>query len=513
MSKKVSTRFIVSLIANVLRSGLSFLTALLLARWLGPVDYGRMMFLLVSFLALRQLLDMASSSAFFTFLSQRPRSRRFVSFYWRWLGIQFLATILVIWLLLPSEWVAGIWKGEGRTLVLLAFVAAFMQNVVWNNASQMAEAQRETVKVQRLNTLVVILHLGVVVGLWLIGKLAVPILFAAIALEWVLAGLYASRLYRGHAELEESGKETNDSASSVLGKYWHYCLPFIPYSVMAFAHDFGSRWMLQNWGGSTQQAYFAIAAQFAAMALIATTSILRIFWKEIAEAHHRKDYARMEQLYHRVSRGLYFFGAIIAGGLLPWAGEIIQLTLGAAYIGGTFTMMLMFLYPIHQSMGQIGSTMLYSTSHTRIQVVLGSVFMGLSLAVAYFMMAPKSAFVPGLGLASRGLAYQMVIMQIMQVNVMAWFIARIFKWKYDWGYQIVGLALAVAAGWLTKIVVTGLITAPLIVSMVIAAPLYLTVIAIMFYAVPWVGGLTRGELRITLQPVLRRIPAFRTGQG
>lgn len=495
MSYAIGRRFASSLVANILRSGTSFLTGLLLARWMGPEDYGRMAFLLASFMAFRQLLDMASSSAFFTFLSQRPRSRRFVTFFWRWVGLQFLISLLVVGLLLPDNWIGGIWKGEERGLVLLAFVAAFMQGMVWPIASQMAEAQRETIRVQRISTLVVLIYFGVVLSLWWAGRLAIPLLFAALTFEWGLAGWLSARLYRGQAELTESGVDRTDTVATVWTEFWRYCLPLVPYAWLGFAHDFADRWMLQHWGGAAEQAYYAVAYQFAAVVLLATASILQIFWKEIAEAHHRHDDARIEWLYLKASRSLYFAGAVVAGGVLPWAREILQLTLGAAYAGGAVPLMLMFLYPVHQSMGQIGGTMLYATGHTRIQMALGLAIMVSSLVVAYFMLAPADASVPGLALAAEGLAFKMVIMQLMSVNIMAWFISRAFGWKYDWRYQIVGLALAVGAGWFVKALVTGFAGAPVLVMMAATVPIYLALVAGALYLMPWVAGTEREELR------------------
>lgn len=476
---------------------------MLLARWMGPIDYGRMAFLLASFLAFRQLLDMASSAAFFTFLSQRTRSKHFVTLYWRWIGLQFLVSLLAIGFLLPEGWIENIWKGEGRGLVLLAFVASFMQNTVWSIASQMADAQRETVRAQRLNTLVVMLHLGVVLALWRAGQLAIPVLFIALALEWALAGWFTRRMCQDHTKLVESEAEGTDTVASVWREFWYYCLPFVPYAWLSFAHDFADRWMLQHWGGAAEQAYYSVAYQFAAVALLATTSILRIFWKEIAEAHHHKDYAQVEQLYFKVSRGLYFLGAVVAGGMLPWAGEIIQLTLGKAYSGGVLTLMLMFLYPVHQSMGQIGGTMLYATGHTRIQVLLGLAFMVTSLTGAYFVMAPSDAIIPGLALASQGLACKMVIMQLVQVNIMAWVIARIFKWKYECGYQIVSLAMALAVGWLAKALVTGWVEAPLLSVMASAVPCYIVPMAALLYLMPGLAGINRNDILQAMSVVKR----------
>ena len=492
----VKTRFIASFRANIYRSAIRFATGMILARWLGPDDYGRMAFLLASFMAFRQIFDMATSSAFFTFLSQRPRSKRFVIYFWRWIGLQFLVSFLLVAFFLPEAILHTIWEGEYRSLIVLALIATFMQQYVWSTASQMAEAQRETIRVQRLNTLVVSIHLVVVVALWVGGKLLLPLIFIALIAEWSIAGWFAARMYRGVGkELLEQHANTSDTAVSVFKEFWVYCVPFIPYAWLSFAHDFGDRWMLQRWGGSSEQAYYAVAQQFAAVALLATTSILRIFWKEIAEAQHQGDDAKVKWLYLKISRGLYFFGALIAGGLLPWAGEILSLLLGEAYYAGVLTLMLMFFYPVHQSMGQIGLTMLYATEQTRVQVIIGLVFMATSIVVVYFMLAPTTMIVPGLGLASQGLAIKMVVMQLIQVNILAFFIARIFGWKFEWLYQLVGLGSAVAAGWLSKLLIVSILSGHTFILMAGSWIVYLIIMSMVVYIMPWVIGLTHDELR------------------
>ena len=78
-------------------------------------------------------------------------------------------------------------------------------------------------------------------------------------------------------------KKFDDTEENTLKKYLNYCLPLIPYSWITFAYIFIDRWLLQYYSGSVEQAYYSVAAQFAAIALIFTTSILRIFWKEISE--------------------------------------------------------------------------------------------------------------------------------------------------------------------------------------------------------------------------------------
>ncbi len=504
MPNTIRTRFIASLMANVIRGGVAFLTSLLLARWLAPQEYGRMAFLLASMMAVRGLLDMGTASASFTFLSQRRRSRKFVTYYWRWVAIQLALALLMITVALPDAVVDRFWFGESRSTLVLALLAVFMQNVVWTVASQMAEASRETLRLQRLNTLIVVFHLAAAFVLWWLESLSLSLIFAIVSVEWAVAGWLAARLYHAADDAQRTGGNP-DTARSMFGEFKSYCLPLLPFAWLSIAYDFADRWMLQHWGGATEQAYFGVGQQFTGIVLLATTSILRIFWKEIAEAHHVGDQQRVAALYRRVSRGLYFIGAVVAGGLMPWVSEILQLTVGSAYVEGNVTLVLMFLYPVHQSLGQITGTMFLATAQVRLYVVLSMAFMLASLVVAYFMMAPTDARIPGLGLASQGLSLKMVTMQILTVNALAWQMARKLGCRFDWEYQVVGLGATVVLGWLAKAIVMAAGSGAGLAAMVAASFLYALAIAALFYLMPWLGGLSREELKQYAHSLLYRV--------
>ncbi len=487
-------RFLFSVAANLLRALLSFVTGMLLARWMGPNAFGDMAFLLGTFLGVRQLLDLGTSTAFFTFLSQRPRSRRFVNAYFVWLVIQFVVPFVIIGLLFPSAWIATVWHGEHRGLVLLAFGAAFMQNSAWPAVQQAGESQRQTLWVQTIAVAIVAAHLLAVTFLWFFGLLGLPVIFAAIAFEYLLAGIVTHARF-AHASPNEVG-EDDQPLPQLFRKYWTYCLPLIPYSILGFAQEFADRWLLQNYGGGVQQAFYAVGSQFAAIALLATTSILRIFWKEVAEAHHNQDHVRAGQLYHRVTRLLFLVGAVCAGYLIPWAADILRLVLGAAYVGGATTLTVMFLYPVHQSMGQIGGTMLYATERVSIVVVIGILTMIVGLVVAYLVLAPPTASVPGLGLASEGLAIKMVLVQFFGVNLTAYMIARVSKWSFDWVFQPVSLLGCLGLGWIAHTAVISLVNLrwPVPAVMALGGILYLMLTAGFVVAMPSLAGLERETL-------------------
>jgi len=410
-------------------------------------------------------------------------------------------------LLLPDQWVAAIWHGEQRGLVALAFAAAFMQNSLWPVLQQAGESQRQTLRVQSISAVIIALHLLAMALLWISGHLGLYAIFIAIICEYLLAGLAVHRLLRYPAP----GGTADGPQEPVFGDYLRYCLPLVPYAWMTFAYEFADRWLLQHYGGNVQQAYYTVGAQFAAVALIATTSILNIFWKEIAEAHHRRDFLRMGAIYQKVSRVLFFTGAAIAGYFLPWTQELLHLFLGAAYAGGAATLAIMFLYPVHQSMGQIGSTLLYATEKARIQVFVTVVFMLASIATSYLLLAPPDAAIPGQGLGSQGLALKMVVLQLINVNVTAYIIARIWKWKFHWLYQAVALLGCVGLGWLARAAGTLAVPGswPVLAAMALAAAFYLALIALFVYSVPALLGMTRNEVLWDATRLLRGIAILR----
>lgn len=493
MSHTVHHRFVFTLGASIVRGGISWTTALLLARWLGPEEYGRMTYLLATFLALRSLLDMGSSSAFFTFLSQSRRSTIFVRRYYYWLALQFTLPLLVIGLVFPQEWLVGIWKGESRSMILLALTASFMQNGIWSTVSNQGESKRQTALVQSISTWVALVHLVATVTLWLVGWLGLYAVFAAIAVEFLLASVYGLRRLTADSDIDARGE---DKSAPGFRKYFSYCLPMAPYVMLGFAAEFADRWMLQTYGGSVEQAYYAVGAQFASISLIATSSVLRIFWKEIAEAHHQGDRARMRGLYENISRLLFFVGALIAGFFMPWVETILKLLLGAAYATGATTLAIMFLYPIHQSLGQITSSFLYATENVSVQVLTGLVQMAIGIPVTYLVLAPPDAVIPGLDLASNGVAIKMVALQFLGVNVTMYLIARTWQWRYDWTYQPIGLLCCLAIGYLAHSTTVAVFAGSvhILAQMLIAAICYAALSFGVVMLAPWLVGSTKNEL-------------------
>ena len=501
-STSIKTRFLISVAANMTRTVIGFFSGLLVARSLNPSGYGDMTFLLGSFVAVRSLLDMGSSSAFYTFISQRPRGNRFYRYYFIWLAIQFVIPALLVAVLMPREMMTRIWLGQSRMMVLIAFAAAFTQQQLWQTVTQIGESSRKTVLIQVINIAVAISHLLLVLGLLAFGFVTVTTMFWLLIAENLAASVVALWFLRKMRVIAGANGPEDASPRSLFKDYYIYCKPLALLSVVAFFYEFADRWLLQRFGGSTQQGFYQIAYQFSTVSLLATTSILNVFWKEIAEASERQDKERLAALYHKISRSLVILGAILSGFLIPWSGQLVLLILGESYIMAVPALAIMFLYPIHQSLGQIGGTMVLAQGRTGAYMTLAIIMKLISMPISYLVQAPAHGTpIPGLGLGAVGLALKMVGMNIISVNILAWIIAQYHDWKFDWLYQVVGISLAVGAGYLAK---TGAgffwdLSASealrLLPPFLASGVLYLILMTMVILTMPWLIGMDRGDIQ------------------
>ncbi len=493
--KSIKVRFLATFVVNILRVGFSFITGLIIARTLGPDEYGNFSFLLGIFISLASLVDMASSSAFYTFISQRQRGREFFLYYGGWVLFQLLILLLLV-LFLPDSIRQKIWFENPFGLVLLALFANFAMNQLWRLATQIGESTRDTVGVQIQNLALAVAYLAGVAVLAGFHFVSVKNLFILnVILYLFFSALYAQRIYQSGILL----KGDREDLRGVFKEFKIYCLPLVIFTWVGFLYSFADYWLLQKFGGSVQQGYYAIGARFSAISLVATTSMLRVFWKEIAEANSFGNMERVRLLYNQVSRSLYFVSAVISCLMIPFTRDILALLLGPSYQDAWLPLGLMLLYPMHQALGQINGTMLYSMGKTHARSTAGLINMAISIPTVYILLAPKSAMIPGLQLGAVGLALKMVACQLITVNLMAFFVARYIKAAFNWTHQINVLLLLLPIGFLSKFFSKGILSLAsfdgyIILVMAISGIFYLVIVSFLVCYFPAIAGLNRDQI-------------------
>jgi len=490
---EVKSRFAVSLVTNVLRGGLSFVTVLMLARGLGPALYGDFAFLMGSFMAIKSLLTLGTSTAFYTFISQKSRGLEFMGAYAIWQLIQFFLAIIIIAVVLPDSWVDVLWVGQKKELVLISFVTVFIQQQAWQTMIQIGESRRQTKKIQMMNFFLALSHLLLVLALWATNLLSLKVLFAIIIAEHVVAIGVAWKLI-GVSQIKGEPFEGKE----VFKEYILYCSPLVLYSLLGFAYDFADRWMLQSFGGSTEQGLFEVSYRLVAIGLIATTSMLSIFWKEMAEAKEKGDSERIRALYTKISRFLFSFSAVICAFLIPWSDEIIIVFLGESFLDGVSVLAIMLVFTIYNSLVQINGTLILALGKTKTQLVIGGISMILSIPVSYTLQAPTHYLVPGLELGAIGMALKMLIIVVIRANLTGWWFSRNMGWKFDWIFQVVSLGGAVLLGWVSHEISLWLFSGSMdqiVFRPIVNLSIYACLIALMIWTMPWLIGMGRQEIK------------------
>ncbi len=441
---KLKKRILVSVFGNICRSLLGFLSGVALARSLSPEGYGNLTFVLGSFGALLAAFDMGASTAFYTFISRKNRLGNHLRVYLAWAGIQFLVVLLGMTLLLPQSMIRDVWLGIPRETLILGFLATFFQQQLWQTITQIAEARRETVKIQLINIVLALVYFGsILLYISMFGMSVQAALLLLIGNYFVAIVVAAFLLRRNQVQIIEADAE---SVPQVLGEFWSYCRPLIILSLFNFAYDFGDRWMLQYFGGASQQGIYQVAARFSAIGLIVSSSVLNILWKEMAEAAASSNHQMVSVLYKKFYKGIFMLTAVVAGFLIPWAGEIVDYFLGDKYEQGKLALAIMFAYPIYQSMGQVGGTIIFALGKTRQYTLISTALMLFSIPLTYLLLAsPTISFSPGFSLGALGVAAKMLFIGFITGNIQAMLVSRVCSIKFDaWHqFQCIGLVLLV----------------------------------------------------------------------
>ena len=130
----------------------------------------------------------------------------------------------------------------------------------------------------------------------------------------------------------------------------------------------------------------------------------------------------MQKIFHSIVPKFYFIATFLGLYFFINGNYLVLLIGGEEYSGAVSTFMIMSLYPIHQTYGQLVASVFYATGRTRLYSNIGITMMLAGLISTYFLIAPYSMF--GLNLASKGLAYKMVLIQFIGVNIQLWFNSR-----------------------------------------------------------------------------------------
>jgi len=415
---------------------ISLVTACIVPRGLGPKAYGDFQFLSSFFSRVVGFLDTGTSIAFYTKLSQRQSDFGLVAFYFFFMSA---CSMLLLFFVGGAHLVdiSNILWPEQTTLYV--FLGAIWGVLNWwlQVLNKVTDAYGVTVSAEKAKIIQRVVGLGVICALFFAGQLGLISYFCwHYFLMLFLACCFVYTLERAGNTFMQSWKLTASQFKGYVKEFYNYSHPLFVYALIGLFVGIMERWMLQYFGGSLQQGYFGLSSRIGSICFLFTSAMSPLIMREFAIAFDRQDVSEMRRLFRRYIPFLYAVAAYFACFIAVQAKTVTYIIGGDKFQLAMTPVMIMAFYPIHQTYGQLSGSVFYATGQTKLYRNIGTVFMLVSLPVAYFFIAPPDKF--GLGAGATGLALEMVVLQFVAVNVQLFYNSRFLKLKFHRyvGHQI-----------------------------------------------------------------------------
>lgn len=503
----LNKRYFFKLSSNFIGLVISIVTQMIIPRGLGPKAYGDFNFLTNFFTQVVGFLDMGTSTCFYTNISRRPREYPLISFYLCFIVFVSLFVIgfvvLVHFLGIPET----IWLGQSLVYV---YVAAGWGLLSWfaQILGGMADAYGITVHAEKVRMLQRMLGLGVIVLLYLYHQIYLTqfffyhyfiLLFLIIAFIGLISRNVS--LAKGYLSL------SRERARNYLKDFFNYSHPIFVIAIVVLVEGIFDRWLLQYYGGSVQQGFYSLSYQIGAICFLFTGAMTPLLMREYSILHGTNDLNEMGRLFKRYIPILYAIAAYFSCFLMVQAQDVVRIIGGSAFQGSIMAVAIMALYPIHQTYGQLTSSLFYATGRTKLYRNISVIFSLVSLPFTYFMIAPVNKF--GLNAGATGLAIKMVIINVIAVNVQLYFNAKLLHLSYlhYLVHQIGCLLFFTSLAAMSSLVANYILVDEGLYDFILSGITYTMIVIASVYFKPEILGLKRKDVQSLVQLIRNRLTA------
>jgi len=493
---KLSTNFI-GLIINMA-------TQTIIPRGLGPKSYGDFNFLSSFFTEVTAFLDMGTSIGFYTKLSHRQKDRGLVIFYMYFTIAASIAVVTFAFLAQITSTYKQLWPGQEILYVYMAVIWGILSWIT-QILNKMADAYGVTVSTELARMFQRGLGLVLIILLFISKNLTLTNFFYYHYLMFLLLGVLFIWIMerKGHIifqQLKLSLKQIKD----YFIEFYTYSHPLFVYALIGLIVGILDRWLLQYFGGSIQQGFFGLSYQIGALCFLFSSAMAPLLMREFSIAYGKQDLTEMARLFRRYIPLLYSVAAFFACFIAVQSDKVVYIFGGEKFKGATAALTIMAFYPIHQTYGQLSGSVFYAAGKTALYRNIGVAFMLIGLPTTFFLIAPSA--IMGLNLGATGLAIKMVILQLIAVNVMLFFNARLLKlsfWKYI-AHQLICIVFLLLASFLVTFTVDNFfyIGKNIIINFALSGVLYSIVVFIIVYFFPDLFGMKRNDILKLIAKVL-----------
>ena len=488
-------RYLIKLLSNIVNGLINVILVAFVPTALGTQAYGEFSYLFQFFTRLYGFISAGSPTAFFTKLSANPYRKNLVGFYLfvviAILFVVFLSVYLVNVLGFRNIVFPDIEKESYIYLSLLFLFLTFLFDIYLKiSDAYVLTTSVEIVKivyklVYTISLIGVIQYFYFDLDIYLIFNIVATSLFLiATSSLFIKKGVFSKEIFQ------------NIQFSSTSKEFLEYIAPLFVTNSISIAIGFFQIWLLQKFGGAEESGYYGLAYQIGIMSFLFTSAMTQIITREFSKSFGEGDIETIRRLFLRYVPMLYSISAFFSLFVLFQAENVISLFTDDRFLEAVPVVMVMSFYPIHQTYGQLSTSLFYATERTKkyrnISLVSQTIMLGLSILFIYF-----------LNLGAVGLGLTMVIGQLIGTNLQLVDNSKYLNMDYLYlvRHQIISILLFLTISYIASLF--SMFQSPL-VNFLFSGVVYLGLVGVAIYLYPDVLSLKKEELSRIMKKVFRR---------
>jgi O-antigen/teichoic acid export membrane protein len=483
-------RYSIKLFTNIISGIIGAILIAIVPKALGPIAYGQFIFLQDFFMKVIGFLDMRSSIAFFTKLSARHTRKELISFYFIYSFMVFLLVFSFVYLANIFDVTTYILPGIPAQYIYFGLVFGFF---TWLTQIfiKISDAYALTVSVELIKighkvvSLFLLLYFIYSTSFDLYGYFA----FHYIALFTFL--LILTWLFTKKAIFSKTILNIKELEFKKISKeFIEYCYPLLVSAMIGLIAGIFDIWLLQSTAGSAQTGFYGLAYSLSAMCFVFTSAMTPIIMREFSKSYELKELEKMRKLFYRYIPMLYSIAAYFAIFLSYQSENVLMIFVDEKFKDAFLVLVIMILYPIHQTYGQLSGSIFYATGQTKLMRNISFFIQPLGMAISFGLIYL-------LDLGAVGLAYKMIISQFIGVNIQLYFNSKFLHMdmKHFVLHQLYSVFFFVVLAYIPVVVIS--LDSPLY-EFLVSGVVYTLLTIIGVYIFPQVFSTTRDEIKDNL---------------
>lgn len=413
-------RYAAKIFSNILGIALSMVLAGIVPRSIGVKNFGDYSFLTNIFSQVINFLDLRASTCLFVKLSQDKSDIKLISYY-----NLFCITITAlmsagVWCITSNDLLRNmLLPYQEPTYVYLALILT-ISIFVQSQLIKVMDSFGLTVVSEKLGLLARTLNFIIIVIISIYGKLSLRDLF------YVNIGTSLLYIYSAIPNLNKSSLLPlldYSEFKKYTSIFYKYCTPLVVYMVVCFLSEYFDRLILQKYGGSIQQGYYAFAFNISNMSMLAVSTIFFLFTRELSISVGKNDINSIANLFDAYVPTLYVVVSYFSCFVFTQAESLVVIFGGKGFEGASLTLKILSLYSLVSTFSMMSGSIIYATERTHVFRNLCLVLSPIGVIISAILISPIMHY----QLGAVGLGIKNTMIELISVIIILYLNSRLIN--------------------------------------------------------------------------------------